>query len=102
MLSWTARSDSVSRALVARRQHPCLPDPGVVPERELVDEVVGVGQPGRPLHPLHFHLVRPEGDGAGDAVVEQLGLLQDEPDLAPEPAWSTWPAHSRTPGEGTT
>ena len=63
-----------------------LADPGVVAQRQPLDELVGVGHLGRPHHRVHVGLLLAEGDVAGDGVVEEVVLLQHEADLPAEVA----------------
>ena len=69
--------------LAAGQRQPRFADSRVVPERQALDELVGVGHPRRPQHAVEVGLVLAEGDVPGDRLVEQVVLLEHEADLPP-------------------
>src|SRR5262245_13110298 len=76
--------DRDSLALATRESDPRLADPGVVAHRQPLDELAGIGDLGRPRDVLELRFFLAEPDVSGDGVVEEMVLLQHEPDLAAE------------------
>ena len=73
--------DGDALALPAREPAPPLADHGVVAPRQVEDEVVGEGRPGRRLHARLVHVVQAVGDVGAHGVVEEHRLLGHEADL---------------------
>ena len=73
------------RCLCPPERCAALLDHSVVALRELVDELVGAGEPGDLDHPGARHRRIGEGDVLVDGAVEQEVLLQHDADVAPEP-----------------
>jgi hypothetical protein len=69
-------------ALASGQAAPALADDRVVAARQVEDEVVGEGGPGRGFHPRLVHVVEAVGDVGAHRVVEEHRLLRDESDLA--------------------
>ena len=66
------------------RPMPDSPIRRVIPHREPLDELPRVSGLGRPHDVVEVGLLLAKADVAGDGVVEQVILLQHEPDLPPE------------------
>lgn len=68
--------------LSGRQPQPRVADAGAVAERQPLDEVGGVGDRGGLSNPVEVRVRLAEGDVLGDGRVEQIRLLQHEPDAA--------------------
>ena len=74
--------DGDALALAAREGEPALAEQRVVAVREVVHELGRTGQRGGPLDALERGVGVGERDVGGDGVVEEQGVLEDDPDRA--------------------
>ena len=68
--------------LSAAEERAPIADKGVVALGLLHDEVVGMSYLGSTNNLLHRSIGEPEGDVVADGVVEEVGLLRDDTDVA--------------------